>query len=141
MHSLLFQVSSTVMSDVEHSISVLRSLRRLGVRISLDDYGAGHSSLALLGELPLDEVKLDKRFGLRASQDARATAIIRSTIDLVHDLGLPLVAEGVEDQETLDLLADHGCDIAQGYHLCRPVPPADVQRWFLRSRDTVSQAV
>jgi EAL domain-containing protein (putative c-di-GMP-specific phosphodiesterase class I) len=98
------------------------------VRLSVDDFGTGYSSLAYLKRLLVDEVKLDKSFVLNMTGDADDAAIVRSTIELAHNLGLQLVAEGVEDQETLELLATLGCDLVQGYHLARPMPPDDLVR-------------
>ena len=119
---------SGVMTDPGATIAVLCGLRRVGVRLSIDDFGTGYSSLAYLKRLPVDEVKLDKSFVLNMTGDANDAAIVRSTIELAHNLGLQLVAEGVEDQETLELLADLGCDLAQGYHLARPMPADDLVR-------------
>ena len=116
------------MADPEASIAVLWGLRRVGVRLSVDDFGTGYSSLAYLKRLPVDEVKLDKSFVLNMTGDADDAAIVRSTIELAHNLGLQLVAEGVEDQETLELLAALGCDLAQGYHLARPIPADELAR-------------
>jgi len=112
---------SGVMTDPEAAIAVLWGLRRIGVRLSVDDFGTGYSSLAYLKRLPVDEVKLDKSFVLNMTADKHDAAIVRSTIELAHNLGLQLVAEGIEDQETLELLAALGCDLAQGYHLARPM--------------------
>jgi diguanylate cyclase (GGDEF)-like protein len=113
---------SGVMTDPEAAIAMLWGLRHIGVRLSIDDFGTGYSSLAYLKRLPVDEVKLDKSFVLNMTSDANDAAIVRSTIELAHNLGLQLVAEGVEDQETLELLAALGCDLVQGYHLARPMP-------------------
>jgi diguanylate cyclase (GGDEF)-like protein len=113
---------SGVMTDPEAAIAMLWGLRRVGVRLSVDDFGTGYSSLAYLKRLPVDEVKLDKSFVLNMTGDVDDAAIVRSTIELAHNLGLQLVAEGVEDRETLELLATLGCDLAQGYHLARPMP-------------------
>jgi EAL domain-containing protein (putative c-di-GMP-specific phosphodiesterase class I) len=119
---------SGVMTDPEAAIAMLWGLRRIGIRLSVDDFGTGYSSLAYLKRLPIDEVKLDKSFVLNMTGDADDAAIVRSTIELAHNLGLQLVAEGVEDQETLDLLAALGCDLAQGYHLARPMLADDLAR-------------
>jgi diguanylate cyclase (GGDEF)-like protein len=122
---------SGVMTDPAAAIAVLRGLRRIGVRLSIDDFGTGYSSLAYLKQLPVDEVKLDKSFVLNMTGDSNDAAIVRSTIELAHNLRLHLVAEGVEDEDTLQLLAALGCDLAQGYHLARPMPAgqlADLQR-------------
>jgi diguanylate cyclase (GGDEF)-like protein len=117
---------SGVMTDPEAAIALLWGLRRIGVRLSIDDFGTGYSSLAYLKRLPVDEVKLDKSFVLNMTADTDDAAIVRSTIELAHNLGLQLVAEGVEDQETLELLAALGCDLVQGYHLARPMPADDL---------------
>jgi EAL domain-containing protein (putative c-di-GMP-specific phosphodiesterase class I) len=110
------------MGDAEQSRDVLDRLHNLGVELSVDDYGTGFSSLAYLRDLPVDELKLDRAFLAAADEDHRAVAIIRSTIDLAHSLDLRIVAEGVETDEALTLIANLGCDAAQGYLLGRPAP-------------------
>jgi EAL domain-containing protein (putative c-di-GMP-specific phosphodiesterase class I) len=127
---------SGVMTDPEAAIAMLWRLRRVGVRLSVDDFGTGYSSLSYLKRLPVDEVKLDKSFVLNMTSDANDAAIVRSTIELAHNLGLQLVAEGVEDQETLELLAALGCDLVQGYHLARPMP-ADELSLLLRRPEPI----
>ena len=97
-----------------------------GVELSVDDYGTGFSSLAYLRELPVNELKLDRAFLAAAADDHRAVAIIRSTIELAHSLGLRMVAEGVETREGLALISDLGCDVAQGYFLGRPAPASSM---------------
>jgi diguanylate cyclase (GGDEF)-like protein len=127
--SLTLEITeSGVMTDPEAAIAMLWGLRRIGVRLSVDDFGTGYSSLAYLKRLPVDEVKLDKSFVLNMTGDPDDAAIVRSTIELAHNLGLQLVAEGVEDQETLELLASLGCDLAQGFHLAHPMLPDDLAR-------------
>jgi EAL domain-containing protein (putative c-di-GMP-specific phosphodiesterase class I) len=121
---------STLMVDPVRSGEVLGALRTLGVRIAVDDYGTGYSSLAYLQQLAVDELKLDKSFILPMLQDPGAAAIVRTTIDLAHSLGLRLVAEGVETDAHLRGLARLGCDLAQGYHLSRPLPPDDLTPWL-----------
>jgi EAL domain-containing protein (putative c-di-GMP-specific phosphodiesterase class I) len=103
---------------------VLNALRRLGLRIAIDDYGTGYCALSYLQDLPVDELKLDRSFAARVATDARSAAIVRSTIELAHALGLQVVAEGVEDRQTLDAVTSFGCDYAQGYYFSRPVPAA-----------------
>jgi diguanylate cyclase len=119
-----------MMTDPERAHAVLRQLRDLGVRISVDDYGTGYSSLAYLGRLPIDELKIDRAFILDLLTSEANAAIVRSTIGLGHDLGLAVVAEGVEDQATWDVLAEFGCDVIQGYFASRPLPAADLERWL-----------
>jgi diguanylate cyclase (GGDEF)-like protein len=124
---------STLMVDPVRSKEVLDALRGLGVRIAVDDYGTGYSSLAYLRELAVDELKLDKSFVIPMLEDAGAAAIVQSTVELAHALGLVMVAEGVESEAHLRELARLGCDIAQGYHISRPVTAEQLGAW-LRSR-------
>ena len=114
---------SAVMADAGRAAEVLSSLTSRGVTVAIDDFGTGYSSLGLLRKLPVHELKIDKSFVIgMAGEGGEDTAIVRSTADLAHNLGLNVVAEGVEDQWTLDLLASFGCDQAQGYHIARPMP-------------------
>ena len=119
-----------LMADRERARHILRQLRELGVEISVDDFGTGYSSLAYLRELPIDELKLDRSFVFPMADDARAAALVVSTISLAHSLGLRMVAEGVENATALAELTRHGCDQAQGYHLSRPVPAAELDHWL-----------
>jgi EAL domain-containing protein (putative c-di-GMP-specific phosphodiesterase class I) len=93
----------------------------MGIRIAIDDFGTGYSSLAYLKRLPVDELKIDRSFVRELATDKDDLAIVRSTISLGHDLGLSIVAEGIEDADTWDLLRRLGCDIAQGYFIGRPM--------------------
>jgi diguanylate cyclase (GGDEF)-like protein len=111
----------TVMADPVRASDVLDGLRALGVVLSLDDFGTGHSSLAYLKRLPLDEVKIDRSFVAGMTEDENDAVIVRSTIDLARNLGLRVVAEGVETAEIMDALAALRCDVAQGYFISRPV--------------------
>jgi diguanylate cyclase (GGDEF)-like protein len=112
----------TVMADPLRAADVLAGLRALGVWLSLDDFGTGHSSLAYLKRLPLDEVKIDRSFVAGMTEDENDAVIVRSTIDLARNLGLEVVAEGVETAEIMQVLADLRCDTAQGYFISRPLP-------------------
>jgi EAL domain-containing protein (putative c-di-GMP-specific phosphodiesterase class I) len=113
----------------------LASLRALGVGLSLDDFGTGHSSLSYLKRLPLDEVKIDRSFVMGMGKGGESDAVIvRSTIDLGHSLGLQVTAEGIEDERAWQLLAEAGCDLGQGFFLRRPGTGAQVGRW-LRERE------
>ena len=116
---------SVLITDAGRARQVLEQLRRLGVRIAVDDYGTGYSALAYLRDLPIDELKIDRSFIAHIASDPRSAAIVHSTIDLAHALGLKVVAEGVEDQDANTALAAFGCDYAQGYHFSRPLT-ADV---------------
>jgi diguanylate cyclase (GGDEF)-like protein len=121
---------SLLMEDRERAVSVLGRLRAMGVGIAIDDYGTGYSSLAYLAELPVTELKLDRAFVGAMTESPRNSAIVTSTLQLAHALGLVLVAEGVEDQPTLDALAALGCDLVQGFHLSRPLPADELERWL-----------
>jgi EAL domain-containing protein (putative c-di-GMP-specific phosphodiesterase class I) len=118
------------MADPVRSKQVLADLRALGLRLAVDDYGTGYSSLAYLQELAVDELKLDKSFVMRMTEDAGAAAIVRTTVDLAHSLGLTMVAEGVENQAALAELARLGCDLAQGYHISKPLPAEQLTSWL-----------
>jgi len=113
--------------------TMLTRLRELGLQIAVDDFGTGFSSLVYLRDLPIDELKLDHVFVLPMADDARAAALVISTINLAHSLGLRIVAEGVENRTTLTKLTEHGCDQAQGYYLSPPVPAAELDTWLVHA--------
>jgi EAL domain-containing protein (putative c-di-GMP-specific phosphodiesterase class I) len=122
--ALVLEITETMlMADPERSRRTLHALRGHGIRLAVDDYGTGHCSLAYLRDLPVHELKLDRSFVRDIATEPRAAAIVRSTINLAHSLGLVLVAEGVEDAEAAQLLHSMGCDLAQGYYFGRPAPP------------------
>jgi diguanylate cyclase (GGDEF)-like protein len=127
-------VEDTLMADPERGRTVLGELRRLGIRTSIDDYGTGYSSLAYLRHLPADELKLDRSLTADVDRDPRAAAIVKHTVALAHELGLSLVAEGVEDAATAAVLADLGCDVAQGYAIAHPMPVAEFLTWLATPR-------
>jgi diguanylate cyclase (GGDEF)-like protein len=124
---------NVVMADPVRAAQVLADLGRIGVRLSLDDFGTGYSSLAYLKQLPVEELKIDRSFVMGMAADGLDAAIVRSTIDLARNLGLQVVAEGVEDAATLADLEALGCDLAQGFYLSRPVPPAELEAWMRAS--------
>jgi diguanylate cyclase (GGDEF)-like protein len=129
--ALTLEITEDVlMADAARSQQVMAALRRLGVRLSVDDYGTGYSSLSYLRALPVDELKLDRSFVSHLTTDERATAIVRSTLQLSLDLGMCMVVEGVEDAATLTALRAWGCDVAQGYHIARPMPADDFLAWL-----------
>ena len=115
---------SSVMTRPERSADRLRAIRELGVRIAMDDFGTGYTSLALLTQLPLDELRLDRSFVHRI-HDPRERAIVEAVAAMARGLRLTLVAEGVEDQQTADILREAGFDVLQGYHFGRPAPPLE----------------
>jgi diguanylate cyclase len=121
--ALVLEVTEEVLlHDHAAGQAVLGELRSMGVRIAIDDYGTGYSSLAYLRELPLDELKLDRAFVQALGEDPRAERIVESTAALAHSLGLRIVVEGVETEEELAVVTACGCDEAQGYLIARPVP-------------------
>ncbi|HQY34379.1 EAL domain-containing protein [Actinotalea sp.] len=120
---------SSVMVDPDRALLVLGSLAALGVSLSLDDFGTGYSSLAYLQRLPVHELKIDRSFVMNLAADTNQV-IVSASIDLAHNLGLRVIAEGVEDQSTWDRLAELGCQSAQGYHLSRPVPADQLGAWL-----------
>jgi diguanylate cyclase (GGDEF)-like protein len=121
---------SSLMADAPRAMDVLSRLRDMGVGISIDDFGTGYSSLAYLKRLPVDELKIDKSFLANMATDENDAAIVRSTVGLAHELGLTVVAEGVENQATCDFLAALGCDVGQGFFFSRPVPAAALGEWL-----------
>jgi diguanylate cyclase (GGDEF)-like protein len=119
-----------VMADVERTVDVLQRLRAIGVRTALDDFGAGHTALGHLKQLDLDALKIDRSFVMRLTQDERDGAIVHSLIDLGRRLGLRVVAEGVDSRQAWTLLAEWGCDEAQGHLLGRPMPALELTQWL-----------
>jgi diguanylate cyclase len=121
---------STIMADPTHAIQILGRLNEMGVQLSIDDFGTGYSSMAYLKTLPVHELKVDRSFVAQMTSDSRDAVIVHSTIDLGRNLGLRVVAEGVEDSLTLQHLDLLGCHAAQGYHISRPVPAEDLITWL-----------
>ena len=120
---------SMLMSDPERALATVTRLSALGVRLSVDDFGTGYSSLANLRRLPIDELKIDRSFVTPMLSDESDLIIVRSTINLGHDLGLKIIAEGVEDEGTLARLGLLGCDLAQGFHVSRPLAAEAFADW------------
>ncbi|MFB9377153.1 putative bifunctional diguanylate cyclase/phosphodiesterase [Kineococcus gynurae] len=121
---------TTLMSDPDTALEITRRLTSRGVQLSIDDYGTGYSSLAYLTDLPASELKLDRAFTRRLLAEPRTTAIVAATVALSHRLGLRVVAEGVEDADTLRVLARLGADESQGFLHSRPLPPTDFAAWL-----------
>ncbi len=121
--NLIVEITETaMMADPVYAKAQLKNLDALGVCISIDDFGTGYSSLGHLRHLPVDEIKIDKSFVMDMNNNEDDASIVRATVGLAHDLGLEVVAEGVEDEIIMNQLHDMGCDIAQGYHIARPMP-------------------
>ena len=121
---------SSLVRDPDLALEVLEQLAGMGIAISIDDFGTGYSSLAYLKRMPASELKIDRTFVGDMLHDDSDAAIVRATIELAHNLGMTVVAEGVEDQETVDALTRLGCDALQGFHFSRPVPVATFDQWL-----------
>jgi diguanylate cyclase len=125
---LTIEVTETAELTAESSAtSVLAGLRALGCRVSIDDYGTGRATLTYLHAFPADEIKIDKSFVTDMLRDENARIMVRSTIAMAHELGIKVVAEGIEDAATLEALTDMRCDTAQGWHIGKPMPAADLR--------------
>jgi len=124
---------SSIMADPAHALAILSMLQSMGVRLSVDDFGTGYSSLTHLRELPIDEIKIDKSFVTGMVTSDADAAIVRTVIDLAHNLGKQVCAEGVEDEATWRMLRDMGCDLAQGYWIARPMKASDLMAWLVET--------
>jgi diguanylate cyclase (GGDEF)-like protein len=125
---------SAIMEDPAHAHEVLKALSGMGLTLSIDDYGIGHSSLAYLKSLPVQEIKIDKSFVLKLADSRGDQILVKSTIELGHNLGLRVTAEGIEDRPSLEILQNLGCDTGQGYYVSRPVSAEDFELFFKTSR-------
>jgi diguanylate cyclase (GGDEF)-like protein len=138
---LLVEITeSTIMADPVHALEILGRLNAMGVQLAIDDFGTGYSSMAYLKNLPLDELKVDRSFVSQVTSSTRDAVIVRSTVDLGRNLGLRVVAEGVEDQTTWQQLDALGCDAIQGYYVSRPVPPEELIAWLERQQAATTPA-
>jgi diguanylate cyclase len=129
---LILELTENAIIDADVA-QVLNLLHDMGEGLSIDDFGTGHSSLAYLHQLTIDEIKIDRSFVTNAPSVTSDAMIVRSTIELAHNLGLTVVAEGVEDEATLDILVESGCDIAQGYFFSRPCLAEQLTTWLTES--------
>ncbi len=123
---------TAIMEDPVGALDVLTKLGAMGISLSIDDFGTGYSSLSYLHKLPVNTIKIDKSFVIPMLSDKDSAVIVRSTIALAHDLGLKVVAEGVENEASWLHLSELGCDVAQGYYIGRPMPAAEFERWHQR---------
>jgi diguanylate cyclase (GGDEF)-like protein len=131
---------STIVADQVRALDVLTRLNGMGIGLSVDDFGTGYSSLAYLKDLPVSELKIDRKFVNNMTEDGDDAFIVRSTIDLGRNLGLQVVAEGVETEAVWNQLAELGCDVAQGYYLARPLPAAELTDWlWARMQESVGR--
>jgi EAL domain-containing protein (putative c-di-GMP-specific phosphodiesterase class I) len=124
---------STIMADPSRAEAALARIHRLGVRLSVDDFGTGYSSLAYLKRLPVQTLKIDSSFVRTMLDDEQDEIIVNSTIHLAHNLGLKVVAEGVETPAVYQKLVDLGCDEAQGFYMGKPLPAPEAERWLRES--------
>ncbi|NVJ97413.1 MAG: EAL domain-containing protein [Alphaproteobacteria bacterium] len=124
---------SAVMNDMNRALEVLNMLSAMGLSLSIDDYGTGYSSLSYIKRLPVSEIKIDKSFVLNLAKSDEDNILVRSTIELGHNLGLSVTAEGVEDEESVEKLRQYGCDVLQGYHIARPLPVAELEAFLQES--------
>ncbi len=129
-HLVIEVTESVLLTNTTIAAEVLHGLSALGVRVSIDDFGTGFSSLSHLRRLPVDEIKIDQSFVSTMLRDGDDSAIVRSVIGLGRDLGLTCVAEGIEDQDVYRILQRLGCDTGQGYHMARPMPVGDIAAWI-----------
>lgn len=121
---------SSIMADPAHALAIMSLLQSMGLRLSIDDFGTGYSSLTNLRQLPTDEIKIDKSFVIGMNDSDADMAIVRTMIDLAHNLGKQVCAEGVEDEATWVRLGEMNCDLAQGYWISRPMPAAPFMQWL-----------
>ena len=124
---------SSIMADPAHALAILSMLQSMGVRLSVDDFGTGYSSLTHLRELPIDEIKIDKSFVIGMTTNEADASIVRTVIDLGHNLGKQVCAEGVENEETWQMLRALGCDLAQGFWIARPMPADSLMQWLVKT--------
>ena len=132
-HLSLEITESAIMEDPEKALDTLIQLDEMNIELSIDDFGTGYSSLAYIRKLPVKEIKIDRSFVMDMDRDDNDAVIVRSTIDLAHNLGLKVVAEGIEDQNTLELLVNLGCNLGQGFHIGTPMPARDFEKWLVSS--------
>jgi EAL domain-containing protein (putative c-di-GMP-specific phosphodiesterase class I) len=128
-----------VVSDPEQAVEILAYLRTHGFKLSIDDYGTGYSSLAQLKQLPVQELKIDRSFVQHLMDSDDDKIIVRSTIELAHNMDLSVVAEGIEDEATLLWLKEQKCELAQGYFISRPIPEAAFNSWVIESGYSVAK--
>ena len=134
---LAFEVTeSALMINPERSLRSLERLRSMGFSLAVDDYGTGYSSLAMLKSLPVQDLKIDKSFVLQLAEGSEDAVIVKSTIELAHNMGLKVIAEGVENAVSLEWLRALGCDTAQGYFISRPIAALDLEAWLASNRTT-----
>jgi EAL domain-containing protein (putative c-di-GMP-specific phosphodiesterase class I) len=133
--AIALEITETAMMlDPARAFRTISELHDYGIRLSIDDFGTGYSSLAYLKQLPVSEIKIDRSFVGGMCRDTGDQVIVNTTLSMSHNLGLEVVAEGVEDERTLIALKRLGCDIAQGYYISKPIPSPELELWLRRCR-------
>ncbi len=139
---LMLEVTeSAIMEEPQRAAQIMQQLRSAGVRFAIDDFGTGHSSLSQLTSLPVDELKIDRSFVINLERSTNNQAVVRTTTELGHILGLRVVAEGIETPQVWASLLRLGCDLAQGYFVSRPMEAADVPAWLQTQRTKLSRVL
>lgn len=140
LQKIVMELTETaVMNDPDDALRVMGELSMAGIRLSIDDFGTGYSSLAYLKKLPVDEIKIDRSFVMEMANNSDDQVIVSTTLMMGHNLSLGVVAEGIEDEPTLRKLREMGCDMAQGYHIARPMPASDFFTWISNYRPSVAE--
>jgi EAL domain-containing protein (putative c-di-GMP-specific phosphodiesterase class I) len=121
---------STIMQDIDRAIDVLHEMRALGIRIALDHFGIGNCGIESLSRLPVDVLKIDRSFARRLTHDPHSGALTQAAIALGHALKLETVAGGIESAQALAYVHEHDCQLAQGFHLCEPMPARGFEQWY-----------
>ena len=128
---LRFEITErALMDNLDAAAQTLRALQQIGIRVSLDDYGTGYATLTHISQLPVSELKIDRSFVTDLTADTRNFAIVLSTVQMGHRLGMTVVAEGVETMAELDAVRESGCDEVQGYYFSKPMAAGEVQQWM-----------
>lgn len=139
---IIMELTETaVMTDPEDALRVMKELNGQGIRLSIDDFGTGYSSLSYLKQLPVDEIKIDRSFVMEMVKNNDDQVIVHTTLTMGHNLSMEVVAEGIEDAHTLTQLKEMGCDLAQGYHIARPMPAADFFTWVAKYQASLASEV
>jgi EAL domain-containing protein (putative c-di-GMP-specific phosphodiesterase class I) len=138
---LVLEVTETAaMSDPARALTVLRALRQSSVRLAIDDFGTGQSSLSYIRKLPVNEIKIDRSFVMQMHENESDATIVRTTINMCHDLGYEVVAEGVENEAIVNQLDKLGCDLMQGYHIARPMTKTAALEWLTTTNWALQKA-
>lgn len=140
-HLALEVTESAMMDDPKSALVILKQLNQLGIRLAIDDYGTGYSSLAYIKQLPVQEIKIDRSFIEEVNHSKSDAIIVRTTVNMCHDLGLEVVAEGVETAAAMQVLQDMGCDYLQGYYYSKPLPLSEFCSWLAKRKNSQPDAL